>query len=95
MFDLLKDYPLPVINWHIGESKPELEEGIQETDQFIMGGLRREAITQADWSTLEGQLAQAKTINQTDNRILLTPGCVIRQPFSKETLGQLRDLIRS
>ncbi|KAA9240641.1 MULTISPECIES: uroporphyrinogen decarboxylase family protein [Aerococcus] len=95
MFDLLKDYPLPIINWHIGESKPELEEGIQETDKFIMGGLRREAITQADWPTLKDQLAQAKAINQTDNRILLTPGCVIRQPFSEETLARLRDLIRS
>ncbi|AMB96129.1 uroporphyrinogen decarboxylase family protein [Aerococcus urinae] len=95
MFDLIKDYPLPIINWHIGESKPELREGIQETAKFIMGGLRREAITQADWSTLEDQVAQAKAINQADNRILLTPGCVIRQPFSKETLARLRDLIRS
>ena len=39
MFDLVKDYPVQVFNWHVWESLPELKEGIDYTNKCVMAAL--------------------------------------------------------
>ena len=45
MFELLKDYPVSVFNWHVGESLPTMPEAHDLTGKCLMGGLERMDIT--------------------------------------------------
>ena len=39
MFDVLKDYPVSVFNWHAGETLPALDEAFFLSGKCLMGGL--------------------------------------------------------
>lgn len=93
MFDLLKDYPLPIINWHIGETKPELLEGLKASGKIVMGGIERMDITANDREALKTQITRDIKDTQGLNKLLLTPGCVIRRPFDTETIRFIQGLL--
>lgn len=85
MFDLVKDYPVDVINWHIGESLPEVDEGIFFSDRSVMGGIERMDITNQNKNEVRNQIYQ--TILKTNGqRLILTPGCGVRLPFDEEMI---------
>jgi uroporphyrinogen decarboxylase len=81
-FEILKDYPVQGISWHVWETAPTVEEFLAaDTGKCLVGGLRRFKIT-------EGILPEiAKDIRETTRltggkRLFLAPGCEIRAPFN-------------
>ncbi|MFL2135932.1 hypothetical protein ACEN33_05770 [Ruoffia sp. FAM 24228] len=61
MFDLVKDYPVQVFNWHVWESLPELKEGIDYTNKCVMGGIARMDITHNNRNPLHHQIYRSIT----------------------------------
>lgn len=89
MFDLLKDYPVHVFNWHAWETLPEIKEGIDFTRKCVMGGIARMDITHDRRNELRNQIY--RTITEAEGKnIILTPGCGIRHPFSDRTIRYLQ-----
>ena len=85
MFDLVKDYPVQVFNWHVWETLPELKEGIDYTGKCVMGGIARMDITHNNRNELRHQIY--RTITESKGKhLILTPGCGIRHPFDEATI---------
>jgi uroporphyrinogen decarboxylase len=77
MFDLFRDYPVQVINWHDQDTPPSLPEGLARFPGVVCGGLQREK------SMVLGTPEQVreeglKAIRATGGkRFLLGTGCVV------------------
>lgn len=89
MFNLVKDYPVHVFNWHVWESLPELKEGIDYTGKCVMGGIARMDITHNNRNPLRHQIYRSITESGGKN-LILTPGCGIRHPFEEDTIRYLQ-----
>lgn len=89
MFELLKDYPVDVFNWHAWETLPEVGEAQLMTGKCLMGGLKRTDITQRDHNAISHQIYECLVRLGGRNQIL-TPGCVIRYPLDNETLCYIK-----
>lgn len=91
MFDLLKDYPVPVFNWHNWDTDPAIEEGKAETNKAIMGGIARSHITNGDLEELAKEVSEdIKRLN--GKHLLLSSNCSIRQPFDGDTINYIRQI---
>jgi uroporphyrinogen decarboxylase len=94
LFDRLKTYPVTALNWHIGEASPSVGAyrragGVRP----IVGGLRRDALRRCDMASVKADLAGM--FAATSGRgVLLSPGCVIRQPIDMDFLKRVARLIR-
>lgn len=89
MFDVLKDYPVQVFNWHAWETLPELDEAYQLSGKCLMGGLKRTDITNCDKNAIQNQIFNC--FKQTGGKhLILTPGCVIRYPLNDEMLAYIK-----
>lgn len=86
MFELLKDYPVNVFNWHAGESLPTVPEAFDLTGKCLMGGLERMDITNAHKNELYHQIYES-ILALGGRHLILTPGCVVRYPLNKEMLS--------
>jgi uroporphyrinogen decarboxylase len=86
MFDLLRDYPVTALNWHIGETEPLLADyAAQPSRKPVVGGLRRMALTHGDMAVTRADIASAMA--STGGRgLLLGPACVIRHPVDHAVL---------
>lgn len=89
MFELLRDYPVSVFNWHAWEALPDLEEAYCLSGKCLMGGLQRMDITNRNKNAVQHQIfesfRQLKGLHQ-----ILTPGCVIRYPLDNEMLSYVK-----
>jgi len=76
MFDLLRDYPVQVINWHDRETSPTLSEALGRFSGAVCGGLRQwETLVRGDPDDVRAEAAEA--IRQTSGRrFILGTGCV-------------------
>ena len=86
LFDLLKNYDVTALNWHIGETPPSVSDyrGSGGTKP-IVGGLQRGHITQQDRAGIEADIQRA--LSESSGRgLLLAPACVIRHPVDEATL---------
>ena len=89
MFDILKDYPVDIFNWHAWESLPTLEEA-KQTGKCIMGGLDRRDITDRNYDKIRFQISEClKTFGGIKH--ILAPGCVIRYPLDPEALRYIKE----
>ena len=88
MFDILKEYPVDIFNWHAWESAPSLEEA-KAIGKCVMGGLDRRDITERNYDKISYQISECLKTFQNRNHIL-APGCVIRYPLDKETLAYIK-----
>lgn len=89
MFEILKDYPVPVLNWHVWETLPDLDEAYALTGKCLMGGLDRRAITSRDYNAIQHQIYESfKRLGGMHQ--ILTPGCVIRYPLDEEVLSYVK-----
>ena len=86
MFQILKDYPVPVFNWHVWETLPDLDETYALTGKCLMGGLNRADITNRNFDAIQNQIYRCFQQLGGKHQIL-TPGCVIRYPLDDEILG--------
>lgn len=91
MFDLVKDYPVQVFNWHIWETLPELKEGLDYTGKCVMGGISRMDITHDRVNELRSQIYRS-IISTKGRGLILTPGCGIRHPFAESTIRYLQQI---
>jgi len=89
MFNLLKDYPVNVFNWHAFETFPSPAQARDLTGQCLMGGIKRFSITNRDRNAIQEEIYNC--FQQLGGRgHILTPGCVVRYPLDKETLDFVR-----
>ena len=91
MYDILKEYPVDIFNWHVGESLPTIEEA-REMDKCLMGGIVRGDITENNRERIREQIQHAWDVMRGRHHIL-SPGCVIRYPLNVETLKYIRQAI--
>lgn len=94
MFELLRDYDVTALNWHIGETPPAiLDYRRSGGTRPIVGGLQRAHLTRRDRAAIAADIRRAMT--ETDERgILLAPACVIRHPVDDATLEWTAGVIR-
>ena len=86
MFDLLSEYPVDVLNWHIFETGPAPAEARAKTSKCIMGGMARMDITKRSKDAIRHQIREC--FKQLGGRShILTPGCVIRYPLDDDMLA--------
>lgn len=90
MFELLKDYPVQVFNWHAWETLPTVDEASVITGKCLMGGLKRTDITKCDRNAILHQIYECYRLLRGRNQIL-TPGCVIRYPLDNGTLAYIKE----
>lgn len=91
MFNLLKDYPVQIFNWHAWQTLPTVEEAALYTGKCLMGGIERMDITNHHMNALRHQIYE--TMKATGGRhLILTPGCVIRYPLDREMLNYVKQV---
>ena len=90
MFELLKDYPVKVFNWHAWESLPAIDEASLLTGKCLMGGLNRTDITQQNHPAIQHQIYECYRMLGGKSHIL-TPGCVVRYPLDTDTLHYIKE----
>lgn len=97
MFEVLKDYPVQIINWHVWESFPSLDEAYALTGKCLMGGLNRGDITSGRRNEIRHQIFESFKQLGGKHQIL-TPGCVIRYPLEDDMLsfiGRVRNEVEA
>jgi uroporphyrinogen decarboxylase len=77
MFDLVKDYPVSIINWHDRQSRPDLAEAQTQFKGVVCGGLRQwESMVLGTPDEVRAEATQA--IQATGGtRFILGTGCVL------------------
>jgi len=91
MFNLLKDYPVQVFNWHAWETLPEVDEANIMADKCVMCGIKRMDITQKNKNEIQNQIYECVK-RLKGRRHILTPGCVIRYPIDDEMLRYVKQI---
>jgi uroporphyrinogen decarboxylase len=95
LFDLIADYPVHVLNWHIGETAPTIAEyRARGGNKAVLGGLRRMAVTAGDRSAIAADIALARQADR-GRGIIYGPGCVIRHPVDESFLARIIADIRA
>lgn len=84
MFDILKDYPVNIFNWHAFESSPSIEEA-KKANKCLMGGLVRNDITTGNEKAINKEIEECLKSYKGVGHIL-SPGCVIRYPIKRDNL---------
>jgi uroporphyrinogen decarboxylase len=95
MFDLMADYDVTAINWHIGETPPSIADyRKQGGSKPIVGGLQRFNLTRRDLPAVRADIELA--LHEADGRgLLIAPACVIRHPVDDRVLEAAIDIIKS
>jgi uroporphyrinogen decarboxylase len=94
LFDAVADYPVPILNWHIGETAPSIADYRRAGgSKAILGGLRRTALTTGDFTAIAEDIAAAYAAGDARG-VIFGPGCVIRHPCDTSILRQVVDLVR-
>ena len=91
MFDILKNYPIDIFNWHAWESAPGLEEA-RDAGHCVMGGLDRRDITNRNFDQIRQQIRACLDVFKGKKHIL-APGCVIRYPLDPEALAYIKETL--
>jgi len=93
MFNLLKDYPVSAINWHVWETDPTIVEARKITDKCLMGGIVRTDITKSNKKAVFDQIKHAYKQSKGYKHII-TPGCVIRYPINEKMLSFIKEEVK-
>lgn len=94
LFDVLRDYPVHALNWHIGETPPSIADYRSAGGaKPILGGLMRGHITQRDRAGIEADIVKA--VKEAQGGLLLAPACVIRHPVDDATLQWTAEHIKA
>ncbi len=77
MFDLLKNYPVDIINWHDQLTAPTLTEARKISDKTFLGGIEEnEMLLKEDPETIENRIENIAKDN-AGIRLIFGPGCVL------------------
>ena len=88
MYDLLKEYPVDIFNWHAGETSPDFETAAQ-MDRCLMGGIVRNDITESNYEAIRSQIEKSYMVMKGRHHIL-SAGCVIRYPLNPKALAYVK-----
>lgn len=93
-FDLVKDYDVDALSWHIGETPPTIAAYRSSGGKkAIVGGLARSNITSGNVDATKREIDSA--IDDSGGRgLLLAPSCSIRHPVDTAELAALAGEIR-
>jgi uroporphyrinogen decarboxylase len=101
MFNTVKEYPLPCINWHDRHSKPDFSEAKDLTDKCFLGGIKEvpyfvdgvlhysSVLADSDPETLISHIHEAIAM-MDGKRIMVGPGCVCDPKTPEENLYAVR-----
>jgi uroporphyrinogen decarboxylase len=95
IFDVMTDYPVHALNWHIGETAPSIAEyRASGGRKAVLGGIQRYNLTRSD---MEGTHKDLAAVRAADNGrgVIVSPGCVIRRPVDMPFLVRIADELRS
>ncbi len=94
LFDVLRDYPVDALNWHIGETPPTIRDYRDRGGKrAILGGLQRGHLTNRNVSAVMADIELS--LAQTQGRgIILAPACVIRHPVDEAVLLEISNKIK-
>lgn len=91
MFDLYKDYPVQIFNWHAYESLPTVAEVFKYTDMILNAGISRDSVLAEDKNAIRYQIFE--TYRATGGyRLLLSPSCGIRVPFNEDMIDYIKEV---
>jgi uroporphyrinogen decarboxylase len=94
LFETLSTYPVHALNWHIGETPPDIAAYRAAGGRKpVLGGLRRTPITEGDMAAVDADIAAALAVDG-GRGVLLSPGCVIRHPVDMQLLRRIAARIR-
>lgn len=93
-FEILRNYDITALNWHIGETPPTIDAyRASGGKKPIVGGLQRAHLTRCDRHATSADISSA--IAQANGRgVLLAPACVIRHPVDDAMLRWTAEQIR-
>jgi uroporphyrinogen decarboxylase len=75
-FNLAREYPCQIVNWHDRETGPSLEEGLKNFQGVVCGGISQNTIVMGDRSEVRKEARDA--VSQTGGRrFILGTGCVV------------------
>ena len=95
LFDAIADYPVHVLNWHIGETEPSIAAyRAGGGSKAILGGIRRYNLTRADYPAIAEDIAAARAADGARG-VMFGPGCVIRHPCDLTVLGRVAAMLRN
>jgi len=92
MFDLVADYPVPLLNWHDRETGIALSDGLGRFPGAASGGVSQWTLHREDPAGALAEAADAR--RQTgDRRLLLGTGCVIMTTTPLRNIRALRQAV--
>ncbi len=93
MFDLLKDYPVHIINWHDRLTKPSLYEAKKIFKGALLGGIDEDnVLVNGSVDDVKKQVRDA--IKQTDGKgLIIGPGCVLPINTPEENIRAIREVL--
>ena len=95
LFNVIRDYDIAALNWHIGETDPSIAAYRQSGGtRPIVGGLQRAHLTWCDRLAVRRDIESA-LIESRGRGVLLAPACVIRYPVDDAMLGWTADAIKA
>ena len=95
LFDVIKDYDVHALNWHIGETPPSLAQYRNAGGaKPVLGGLQRTHITRRNRAGIEADI-EGSVAESHGRGLLLAPACVIRHPVDEATLRWTADRIKT
>lgn len=95
LFDVMTDYPVNALNWHIGETAPSIAEyRASGGRKAVLGGIQRYNLTRSDLAGTRKDLAAVKAADH-GRGVIVSPGCVIRHPVDMPFLARIADELRS
>ncbi|MEW6566971.1 MAG: uroporphyrinogen decarboxylase family protein [Chloroflexota bacterium] len=93
LFDLTRDYPVQVVNWHALEAGPGLAEGLGIARGAVCGGVRRwETLVLGTPASVEAEVRAA--VEATAGRgLIVGAGCVVPVLAPRANLKALRESV--
>lgn len=93
MFDMLKDYPVQMINWHDRLTAPTLREAKKVFNGALLGGIDEwNVLMKMDPEKTKEQVRDA--ISQTKGRgLIIGPGCIIPTDTPMQNMEEIRKVL--
>jgi len=93
MFDLFREYPIQILNWHDQDTLPSLREGLTHFPGVVCGGLQRERTMVLGTPDQVAAEAQAAIQATEGRRFILGTGCVVPITAPRANLLAARQVV--
>lgn len=93
MFDLLKDYPVQILNWHDRRTQPSLMKAQKRFKGTVLGGLNEQGVlVEKGPEEVKEQVKDA--LKQTNSqRVIIGPGCVISIRTPEANIRAIKEVL--